>query len=335
MGALFISTGCRTQQVASETSPSAVALTPAPTPVQEDIMLEAATAQPTMTPVPTPTPTPVPTPVPTPTPTPFVICHISDTQYYSYTKTAAFTAITQYLVDSAEEMNIILTVHTGDIVDNLEYERHWLNSTSAIEILDGELPFYCVAGNHDVGTSAVNYSYYTFYDFNDMKDSDKKYEDGVCWYETFNAGGTDFLLLGIGWQVNNDFLPWCQAVLEAHPDHVAIILVHSFIHNADTLSSFGEILEENLVQPYANVRLILCGHNDGSVNMQLEYEDHTVNALMYNFQDDKEEGLGYMRLLTFDPLARTISVTTYSPYLDKEDYYADESRNAFILLDAF
>ncbi|MDO4543077.1 MAG: metallophosphoesterase [Clostridia bacterium] len=276
-----------------------------------------------------------PTPTPTPQPTPFCICHISDTQYYAYKIPEIFRTMTRYLVDSKEEFNILFAVHTGDVIDNRHYERHWTNAKSAIDILEGELPLYCIAGNHDVGADTADYTAFNSYGFNFAKDASKQYEGGECWYETFNAGGTDFLLLGIGWQVNTDYLPWCASVLAAHPNHVAIILVHSFLSDDGSLTTNGKRIESALIEPYPNVRLVLCGHNDGSVRIQLEYKGRTVNALMYNFQDDTENGLGYLRLLMFNPVTRKIAVTTYSPYLDDYNYCSDGTLDTFTLVDAF
>ena len=99
----------------------------------------------------------------------------------------------------------------------------------------------------------------------------------------------------------------------------------------------GKLLEETLLRDCQNVRLVLCGHRDGSARWQETYDDgaRTVNALLYNFQDDKTKGLGYLRILTFDPVLRSVSVTTYSPYLDDYNYYETVSRDTFTLPNAF
>lgn len=74
----------------------------------------------------------------------------------------------------------------------------------------------------------------------------------------------------------------------------------------------------------------------GPARWQRTYEDgHSVNALMYNFQDDKKYGLGYLRILTFDPTDRSLHVTTYSPWFDDYNYYRDEARDTFTLTEAW
>ncbi|MDO4565565.1 MAG: metallophosphoesterase [Clostridia bacterium] len=325
--------------VSASPSPTVPALETAFAPASESVAGDSVSivisAEATL--VPTARPTPTPEPTPTPIPQPFCIAWISDTQYYSYSKPAVFLSMTEWLVANKDGYDIRFVVHTGDIVDNHTYDRHWENAKAAIDVLAGELPLYCVAGNHDVGTGAADYSRYSQYDFCDQRDEAMQYEGGECWYHTFTEGGTDFLLLGIGWQADDDCIPWCEEVISSHPDHVGIIIVHSFLSSGGKLSTNGELIEQRLIAPYPSVRLLLCGHNDGSVRLRFEYEEgaRTVNAMMYNFQDDKQNGLGYLRLLVFDPLTRNISVTTYSPYLDDYDYYQDESRDTFVLTDAF
>ena len=127
-----------------------------------------------------------------------------------------------------------------------------------------------------------------------------------------------------------------KEVLETYPDRQAIVLVHSFLTDKGGLTANGKTLEKELLSVYPNLCLVLCGHNDGSVRWAKEYEDgHRVNALLYNFQDDKKWGLGYIRILTFDPLDRSIHVTTYSPWFDDYNYFKDASKDTFVLENAW
>ena len=45
--------------------------------------------------------------------------------------------------------------------------------------------------------------------------------------------------------------------------------------------------------------------------------------MMLNFQDDTTKSRGYCTWLTFDPIARSIAVTTYSPFFDDYHYFSD------------
>lgn len=292
--------------------------------------------RPTSTPFPTPTASPTPEPTPTPVPTPFSLYWVSDTQVYAYRNPKVYNKVFAYMANSCEEQNALGVLHTGDLVDNRNEQRHWNNAKAAVGLIAGKLPFWCVAGNHDVGADKAEYGTYLSYGFCAAEEGDQLYRDGVCWYDTFEAAGQDFLILGIGWQTDTRYLTWARAVLDTYPDHRAILLSHSFLTDKGGLTAAGKTLERELIAPCPSVRLVLCGHNDGSVRWQKEYEDgRLVNALLYNYQDDKKKGLGYLRILTFDPAERSIHVTTYSPWLDDYNYYTDETKDTFVLTNAW
>ena len=294
-----------------------------------------ADATPRLTALPIPTPAPTPVPTETPDPAPFTFFWYSDTQYYAYKRPEIFRAMTSWSVEHAKEYNALAVLHTGYIVDNHTYERHWRNAKSALQTLEGKMPLYCVAGNHDVGADTVDYTMYKEAGFCSITDRKQLYRDGVCWIQPIPQ--KRLLLVGIGWQKESTYLDWVKQRLSEYPDYTAVLLVHSFLEDNGTLTDNGKLVEESILREASNVRLVLCGHKDGSVRWQNVYDDNTrvVNALMYNFQDDKKNWLGYLRILTFDPSVRTISVITYSPYLDDYNYYSNETLDTFTLCNAF
>lgn len=292
---------------------------------------------------PTPSPTPAPTALPqytaAPQPTPFTLYFFSDTQVYSYLQPAVFCAMTDWMLQNYEKDNALYALHAGDTVDNYLQERFWDNADLALAPLQGKLPLLCVAGNHDVGMGAMKYDAWKERDYLSVKNKLQLYRDGECFYEPFTAGGTDFLVLGIGWQKDESWVPFARRVLEKYNDRVCIILVHSFINSSGVLTEMGTTVERELIRPYTGVRLVLCGHCCGAGLWTGSYEDgaRTVNGMLYDYQDDFAKGRGYLRILRFDPLTRSIEATTYSPYLDDYNYYNDarSSREQFTLYNAF
>ena len=292
----------------------------------------APTVPPTFTPSPVPeTPTPFCTPEPV---EPFSLIWFSDTQYYAYKKPEIFLSMADWVLRVKEDYRTLAVVCTGDIVDNRNYTRHWTNADAAISKIREALPFYCVAGNHDVGADTVDYSIYRRYDFCSAPDAMRFYDDGRCWVLPFAEQG--ILLCGIGWQNDAEYAEWLLDAIGDYPDYTAILLVHSFLNDDGSLSKNGKRVERQIIRFAPTVRLVLCGHNDGSARWSHTYSDgRTVNAMMYNFQDDKKYGLGYARILMFNPGTRNIAVTTYSPFLDDYNYYRDSSKDTFTLYDAF
>ena len=328
-----------------------------------------ATAIPMPTEAPTPTPTPAPTPyeilevfipqmltaaptpvetvyvsaVPTETPTPFIpptpaepfsLIWFSDTQYYAYKKPEIFLSMAEWAVRIRDEYHALAVVCTGDIVDNRKYQRHWDNADAAISKIREAMPFYCVAGNHDVGADSVDYTAYRQADFCSVPEQMQVSEDGRCWILPLPE--QELLLCGVGWQNDTEYASWLVSGISEYPDYSAILLVHSFLNDDGSLSTNGKRVEKAVLSVCPTVRLVLCGHNDGSARWSKTYSDgHTVNAVMYNFQDDKKYGLGYARILMFNPDTRNIAVTTYSPYLDDYNYYRDVACDTFTLYDAW
>lgn len=335
----------------------------------KDAAAAAATGTSTPSPVPTDTPTPVPTiyeitevfipllytpspvpptlpPTPTPVPTPafvatdapkaepFSLIWFSDTQYYAYKRPDIFLSMAEWATSIRAEYNAAAVVCTGDIVDNRNYTRHWTNAEAAIEKITESMPFYCIAGNHDVGADKVEYETYLSYDFCTAPESMEFSSDRHCWVLPLYEQG--ILLCGIGWQNDDAYADWLNERIQAYADLPAVLLVHSFLNDDGSLSTNGRRVEKAILRKSPTVRLVLCGHNDGSARWSRTYGDgHVVNAMMYNFQDDKKYGLGYARILMFNPNTRNIAVTTYSPYLNDYNYYRDAAKDTFTLYQAW
>ena len=97
----------------------------------------------------------------------------------------------------------------------------------------------------------------------------------------------------------------------------------------------GTYLLDNVISKHSNVRLLLCGHHRGVRRWSQTYEDgRTFEAVMYNLQAENKS-LGYFMLLTFDPLERTISFTSYSPYYDDYNYYQKNEIETFTIEKAY
>lgn len=310
-----------------------------PPPVSEVLAIFTPSPSPTPTPTPTPSPTPTPAPTATPEPTPFTLCWFSDTQMYAYSDPEVFNAMTEYVADQAAEKNILAVVHTGDIVDSYDGERQWNNAIEAVSRIKGKVPFYCVSGNHDVGMAANHYEEMYFPSgLCDVQEPEQLYEGGKCWYVPFEAAGEKFLILGLGWMKTSDtaYTDWAREVLNSHPDYVGIVVTHCYIGHNAAFSDRGKKLEKEIIALCPNVRLVLSGHYHTTARLEKTYEaGHTVAAMVYDFQDEGEKGMGYLRFLTFDPADRSLQVTSYSPWLDSYQYHRDESIDNFILENAW
>ena len=295
----------------------------------------------------TPPHTPIPAvpsslPTDTPVPTPFSIAWISDTQSMTYCNyTDALESMGRWIADEKDERNILYVVQTGDAVENGFSDWQWKNYDACYNQFKELLPYIAVAGNHEIGMK--RHSYVGYLSRRNVSEIPRRnsFERGRAVYATMRAGGIDFLILGAGWESELMSVEWMNEILREHPDSVAILLFHGYIQTNGTYTVVGKKMFEQVVKPNPNVKLVLCGHVLGTAVRFEDVDDNgdgaadrRVTALMYNYQHAGQD-CGQLRLLTFDPMERSLRVLTYSPYLKR--YYRDYtySSSDFLLENVF
>ncbi len=278
---------------------------------------------PAPTPMPTPTASPTPDPNATPAPTPFSIVWLSDTQHYSELHPEMLLAVSSWINANKDAYNIQALVHSGDMVNRSGSSRQWTAITNALDALEG-VPFLALAGNHDVGTSTLDYGYFKKYVASRYTERQTLYDGGRGAALPFETNQTPFLLIGTGWGYNDRSVAWLQETIAANSDRYVILCCHSYLDENGTLTDGGDILFEKVVKRFPTVRLVISGHRDGVALRADELDDNadgaadrTVYAMLYNYQEvQADDGGGYMRILTVDMQKHTLTVKTYSPYLD-------------------
>lgn len=335
----------------AETAAEIAVQTAAPIPETElPTKAPAATAAPT--PAPTEEPTPLPTLIakPTPAPTkepgqePFTIVWASDTQtMIAYTRLQpAFLSMCDWIVDQAEEQNFVAFFHTGDMVDDGDNYGQWRLFRSGVDRIAEKMPFFWAVGNHDEGSRQRRP--WKNQPFVKALQKDHVYNKGETAYMILTVGDVQLLILSVCYRSEggNNAADWLCEVCETYRDLPAVLLVHSYLTAEGGLTDLAVPLEKSVVSQCPNIRLVLCGHTRGIMRTAFRYDDdgdgvreRIVNALMYDVQTEVEQ-VGYLCLLTYDPADNSLSVTSYSPYLD--DYiFNDEypEREQFTLNNVF
>ena len=338
--------GCAAVSPATETP------VPSAEPVAEEIVFDTKVPEtpipaPTNTPEPTATPTPSPTPEPTetpvPEPTPFSIVWMSDTQNLSRHDPDIFNQMRDWILQEKETRNIVFFVHTGDVVDGCS-QFMWDAAADALMPILDEIPAMIVSGNHDISKNMV-YSAFSKQPYAKAVQKDgQTFDGGKASYVTFEAAGDTFLVFGIGYEVRGAKLrKWIEEVREQHPHTVTLYVIHFALQPNGTFGGQAKDLVKTVVKDDPGARLMLCGHYRGTLRREERFDDdgdgvqeRSFHTLMFNYQDDRTDGLGFMRILTFDPDTRSIEVSTYSPWLDRWGYVkAKEGEDAFVLPDAY
>lgn len=284
----------------------------------------------------------------------------SDTQYYTAFEDLFpyYERINEYAADEYKKGNIGYVVHTGDLVDQsdpadearLEYKR----ASDAQDILDNAgVPNGVVSGNHDIKHTTADYTYYleqfsasryTGFDW-----YGGQLNDNIHHYDLISLGAYDFLFLYIGCyrETDEDFLSWANAVCKAYPNRNVVLCLHEYLLPSGVFSGDrAQVLWDRLIVPNENVKMVLCGHNEGVCDRWREVEgtDRKVLEILadYQFAENGQgpqhvinsctcDGEGYIRLMTFTNKGQVIS-RTYSPVaddygIDPTHYYADYMDN--------
>ena len=328
MAAMLLLSGCVNGTAPDVALPTeAPTLAPTATPVTVELVVP--TDPPTLTPTPTPTattsptttPTPSPThkpsPTPTPVPTPYSMVWLPDTQNLAYHYPERLAKVGDFIAAHIESDAVACVLHTGDIVDNGFKDWEWENFDQCLGRFYGSVPFVPVAGNHDIGVSAKSYKAYVLRPFLEAFPEEQKFEGGKMLYTVIEAGGEQWLLLGVGWSCGRTKaeLDWIDAVMTEHADLPCLFFTHGYLTNQNRILPGCAYLEENIVKKYPNIVLAVSGHSRDYCTKDYAYDDdgdgtadRTVHTLMLNLQ-----GKNYcFRVLTFDPVTHSVAVQTYS-----------------------
>ena len=310
-------------------------------PQQEDLVILTPAPTPAPTPTPQPTPTPRPTPPPTPTPEPdaltagpgvYTIAWLSDTQYYSAKWPDTFYAMTAFLRDEAQRMDLRYFVHTGDLVNSYSQEEQWEVALRAMASL-ARIPGGVLAGNHDVHYDDADYDYFSRY-FGEKEGALRpcyggSYEDNRGHYDLWEAEDSQYLFVYMGYAPDGDCIDWVRSVFDSYPDRIGVLCLHDYFKTSLELSDDGQRFYDQVVSQCPNLYLVLCGHRYNIACVPASFDDdgdgapeRTVYQLMGNYQAAGQEGgSGYMRFLQVDEGAGVMRVYSYSPLLDDYRYY--------------
>jgi hypothetical protein len=290
----------------------------------------------------------------------WTVVALTDTQFYARDERFGHEQ-TEWIVNNLEAENIAFVSHGGDIVHNADSDDEWAYMTDAMSLLDGEVPYGTVTGNHeyeewfDRSSSIENYKRY----FGPENFTDRDWyggagptngdpnRDELNSYQLFSAGGYDFLHLALEWEapgsVDDEDTPlgWAQSILDQYPDRPTILTTHSYLRDdtedwssvvqeVDGNGNTGATVWESLVKPNPQVFMTLSGHwyNDDGEYRQVSMNDggSPVYQMLANYQGRDLRGEGYLRRIEFRPGEGTdepdrIQVRSYSPVLD--EYYDD------------
>lgn len=172
---------------------------------------------------------------------PYTIAWMSDTQYYCRDLPNVFFAMTRYLQDNREKLNLGYVVHTGDIVDSASDETQWAVARQAMDGLSG-IPYGVLAGNHDVG-NVMDYRNFRKY-FGENAFAQYSYyggsfKDNRCHYDLITLGQTEYIFVYLGFLPAEQSMKWTNEIFAMYPQRIGILCVHEYLDTDLTLLDTG------------------------------------------------------------------------------------------------
>lgn len=281
-----------------------------------------------------------PAPAPAPAPEKFSIAIFPDTQYAADSYPEVFEAQGKWVAENTASRRIAYGIHTGDVVDKSDKEEQWNNAKKAMAPLDGTLPYIVGVGNHDMDAMAdggepeedrdadafnENFPVGKFSDLPSFGGSLPEGKNDNS-FHTFRAGGTDWLVMTLKYAPTDEEIAWGNKVIADHPRHQVMLATHGYQKGTEK-DEVGKQLWSELVRKHENISFVFSGHYHTQGLIE-EKGDHgnTVYQVQADYQESGErDPNSYLRMMDFDPVAKTVSVQTYSPYL-KKDLTDDDNR---------
>ncbi|USB33169.1 S-layer homology domain-containing protein [Paenibacillus sp. YPG26] len=263
----------------------------------------------------------------------FSFIWMSDTQYYSQSFPYIYQKNVKWIADNKDKLNLKYVIHTGDIVDKSYQEYQWQEADKNMKVLENaDIPYGVLAGNHDVNHQENDYTKYWEYfgesRFKNMPTFAGSYKNNRGHYDLVSAGGNDFIIVYMGWGLGDKEIEWMNEIVSKYPERKAILALHEYMLVSNNRAPIADKIYEKVVLPNKNVFATLSGHyHDAQLKVDEiddngdKVPDRKVYQMLADYQGAPEGGLGYIRLMQFDMKNNKLHMKTYSPYLDKYNFY--------------
>jgi len=277
----------------------------------------------------------------------FTYAFFSDTHRYSGGSDGKpltnilFFAQTEWLANNIVSQRIVFVTHAGDVADK-NTAAHYPLAQQAFAPLHGRVPYALLPGNHDIDSESRSTHFQQSFGASRYKDFawyGGAYKNNADSWQTFSAGGLDFIILHLECNAQDDVLAWADTVLEQNRQRMAIIATHMYLGPVEARDKVGaegaafgrmrwgkakggntpEQMWEKCFSKHENVFLIVSGDQASVIALRQQStgaNGNVVHELMANYPvpTDRDD---WLRLYRFDPEAKTIQAFTYSPLQDR------------------
>jgi len=267
----------------------------------------------------------------------FSIILLPDTQYYSLDYPNLFTGQTSWAVDNKEELNIEMVLHEGDLTHK-NTDEEWENAVNSMSVLDGIIPYVICIGNHDDDTNRDTIRFNIHFLATGYKDQvtmagifeANKLDNS---YHFIEAGGIDWMIISLEYDPRSEVLEWANRMVSTYKKRKVILLTHAYLMPGNKRGSIGNNIWDNFVRYHENIVMTFNGHYTDDVGSRLVStgdNGNKVYQIFANYQNELCGGQGLLRIVQIDPVNKTLSVRTYSTWMNN---YLEDDTNQFEYLD--
>ena len=324
--------------------------------------------------------------VTTPTDYAYSFAVVGDTQKMCETDPEAMEGIYDWILKNQKSKKIAYVIGLGDITDD-STDREWVDANKYISKLNNKIPYSLCRGNHDDWDDFNRILHNGYYETTvdgmmvsgDVELTDPKQPglvektvDGVKGiytrqndipeggtvkgdltnsYKYLSVSGTDYLIITLDFAPNEKMLEWVDSVLEAHPDHKAIIVTHAYLYRDGTTLDAGDLYPPTYYTGYTNaqdgddmwdkcfskhknVLMVLSGHDPWQhivYRQDKGINGNTVTQMLIDAQyvDLNIGSAAMVAMFYFSADGKTLTVRYYSV---EKDCYGSELSNFTINL---
>lgn len=274
--------------------------------------------------------------------TKFTVAVIPDTQNESGASATRFANRVSWLVKNKSSLDLRYALQVGDLTNWGDADpAQFTKMGNEIKPLEAVVPWAGAVGNHDTGAVCVGGSACPGVSANvGVRDTSAfnatfppsrfprlggTFEAGKTdnSYQTFSAGGVDWLVLTLELWPRAAAVQWAQGVVASHPDHNVIVQTHAYLESNGSISQsqggYGstspQFLYDNLIKRYPNIKLVLSGHvGDAAVRTDTGVEGNKIVSMLQTFHSPTNP----VRLVEIDTAAGTMTSRIYAPGTNTE-----------------
>ncbi len=268
--------------------------------------------------------------------------------------------INDWIIENKDKYNIEAVMGLGDITEfndddeTAAYYGEWMRAKEESDRLTAAgIPWTVIPGNHDLANQRVDIrdytkmnETYTYEEISNFSYFGGSYADNgiVNSYYYLNVGSVKYLLLCLDNEPRSYAMNWASQIIAAHPDHRVIVTTHAYMNDSGVRFTMadgnnsnytgwgtGEQIWEQVLAPYENVDMIVCGHIDAPNIVTRTDKGVNGNDILQvlvdtQYVDETFDSLAAVAVATFSADGNNVRFRLYSTtkkcFLDEDSQFS-------------